>query len=234
MIGVNKWTNCLAIFLTLAVVLRFSSVHAGEISSGVSVVPSQLNAPMNEQPYFGFQPKTDQMKLADEALIASVLKAGTSREVGANRAVQVAWQSIGAGRFDEAARRLNQAWLLQPERSDIAHVFAIVVHQRFQDTNYALRLFAAAAALSKPMPTLPADHARMLLVTKRPQLAIPLLEQAIQRTPDWAVPKANLAMALFETGQRERACEALATVSGREIESVRGDMALLRAAAKCQ
>jgi thioredoxin-like negative regulator of GroEL len=233
MIFTSSLKSFFAFMLAMTVVLTCRPVSAGEISAGVSVAPSELSAPINEQPYFGFLPKTNSMKAADEAFIAGVLKTGVGREAGANRAVQVAWQAIVAGRVDEAARRLNQAWLLQPERSDIAHMFAIVAHQRFQDAPYALRLFSAAASLANPMPTLPADHARMLLVTKQPQLAIPLLELAIQRTPDWAVPKANLAMALYETGQRERACEVLTTVSGREIESVRGDMTFLRNAARC-
>jgi hypothetical protein len=42
-----------------------------------------------------------------------------------------------------------------------------------------------------------------------------------------------VAMALFETGQPERACEALARVSGQQIEDVRGDMDRLRTAAAC-
>jgi Flp pilus assembly protein TadD len=207
---------------------------AGDIAPGITVQHRTYTAPINEQPFFGFAAKSADQREGDSRFIANFAKPGSPTiQDGARRAIQLAWQAILGNDYATAAKRLNQAWLLEPRQSEITHLFAIVVQKRFEDSDYALELFATAAKLDAPAPTLPSDHARFLLILRRPADAIPLLRQGIVQTPDWAVPKANLAWALYQTGQKNAACQAVTAVSGKELESVANDMKMLASMAAC-
>lgn len=219
----------------MAAVVLAGAAGAGEISPGISIVPRPLDAPINEQPYFGFAKKTDAQKEADATFVETItVRGGRSREQGGKEVAAAGWQFIfQRGDWATAAKRFNQAWLLDPSRSDIAHGFAIITAERFNNLDYALDLFNTAQKLKGPLPSLPADHGRALLKGGRPAEAIPLLEQAVRQTPDWAVPHSNLANAYLETGQMQRACEALAKVPSTNNANVRQDMARVRERAGC-
>ena len=132
-----------------------------------------------------------------------------------------------------AAKRFNQAYLLDPQQSGIYHGFALVVATRFNDFAYADELFRLAARMKSPALPLRADHGRMLLIAGRPAEAKPLLEQAVKDIPDWAVPRMNLAWAIFQTGSRDEACRLAAQVRGEQMENVERDLTLLRQKAGC-
>ncbi len=132
-----------------------------------------------------------------------------------------------------AAKRFNQAHLLDPQHSGIYHGFAMFVAARFKDFDYADELFRVAARMKSPNPSLKADHGRVLLIAGRPSDAEPLLEQAIRDTPDWAVPRMNLAWAVLQTGDREEACRLKALVKGSGFETIQGDLAMFKEKAGC-
>lgn len=220
--------------LLLAATLISSACNAEEISQGVQIKPENLSAPINEQPYFGFLPKSAEMKAADNNFVASIQAQGYSRSQAAGQAAQRGWDAINRGDWSTASKRFNQASLLDSSQSQIAHGFAIVVAERDKATNYALELFKAAAQLQNPLPTLPADHARVLLMNGRPAEAIPLLQKAIAQTPTWEVPYSNLANAYFELGKTTEACETLKKVPANKNPNVQNDMRRVTLLAKCQ
>lgn len=206
---------------------------AEEISPGVSINPPAFDAPINELPFYGFREKTPVQLAADERFIADIRAAGSSREAGAAHFATLGWHLLKDRRPADAARRFNQAWLLDPGASDAVHGMAIMVQMRFNDLAYADQLFRAAARLRAPGRNLAADHGRILLIAGRYNEARPPLERAVAENPDWAVPKSNLAWTAFHAGDVALACKLAATAAGREFESVKGDLAALKQQARC-
>lgn len=213
--------------------LMISTAMAQVIAPGVTVELKLYGVPINEEPYFGFLPKTPAQIEADREFVEAIDRSGTGRDASADISIAQAWQAIGSGRFDIAARRLNQAWLLRPDRSEITHFFAIIVQERFNDSDRAIALFEAAARLSGPLPTLPADHASLLLAVGRPADAIPLFRQAVRESPDWAIVRFQLAVAYRQTNRLKEACETSSAVTGRDLEHVAGEVAQLRRELDC-
>lgn len=222
--------------VTFAIVAAFctSASFAEEIANGVTVKPERLALPVNEQPYFGFVSKPVEMKAADEKMISAVQAQGYTRQQAANHAAQRGWEAINKGDWSTASKRFNQASLFEPAMSQIAHGFAIIVTERDRVPNYAVELFKAAAQLKDPLPSLPADHARVLLMSGRPAEAIPLLQKAIAQTPAWAVPYSNLANAYFDMGKTAEACAALKKIPANNNPNVQNDTRRIIQLAKCQ
>jgi len=73
-----------------------------------------FQAPVNEQPFCGLREKTPQQRAADAALVATV-DAGPGRAAAVQRLLDLGLQALAAGDFGQAARRYNQAYLLQPD-----------------------------------------------------------------------------------------------------------------------
>ena len=207
--------------------------RAGEIILGINVKNPALNVPINEQPYFGFAKKSAEQIAADNAFLSGFAETGRPTRDVASEIVSNAGNALFAGQFAPAARRLNQAYLLDPSSSAIAHFFALIVAARFGNSEYALELFAAAAKLRDPLPSLPADHGFTLLAVRRPAEAIPLLERAVRQMPNQAKPKAHLAAALLMAGKVDRACEAISKVGGDGMEAVVQQLNLLKTQARC-
>jgi Tfp pilus assembly protein PilF len=205
-----------------------------EVAPGVSVSRRTYQVPANEAPFFNFAQKNEAYKAADRQFINGVLTLVPDRAKAARLSIADGDRALLQG--DDAAtaaKRFNQAHLLDPQQSGIYHGFAMVVAARFKDFDYADELFRVAARLKSPKPNLKADHGRMLLIAGRPADAKPLLEQAVQDTPDWAVPRMNLAWAALQSGNREEACRLKALVKGSDFESIQGDLAMFKQKAGC-
>jgi len=156
------------------------------VAPGVLVSRKTYPAPDNE--------KNEAQKAADRQLAEGVLQQVPDRAKAAGLALAAGHRAFMESNDPAtAAKRFNQAHLLDPQHSGIYHGFAMVVAARFKDFDYADELFRVAARMKSPNPSLKADHGRMLLIAGRPSDAKPVLEQAIRDTPDWAVPRMNLA-----------------------------------------
>jgi Flp pilus assembly protein TadD len=212
-----------------------AQVQKIEVAPGVTVTRKTYSAPSNEAPFFNFAEKTAQQMKADEDLVAGVLRQVPDRSKAAQTAIVAGWRAlIGQGDYATAAKPFNQAFLLDPKESGIYHGFAAVAASRFRDFEFADELFRIAARMNSPTETLSADHGRVLLMAGRPREAKPLLEKAVRDNPDWAVPKSNLAFAVFQTGDAVEACRLVAKVTGRDLASVERDVALLKQQANCR
>ncbi|HRE21630.1 MAG TPA: tetratricopeptide repeat protein [Rhabdaerophilum sp.] len=208
---------------------------AGDIAPGVSVKQRAFDAPINEQPYFGFAQKTDAQKAADAKFIEAItVRGGMSREQGGAEVADAGWQFIAQRKdWATAAKRFNQAWLLDPARSDIAHGFALVVSERFNNLDYAIELFEAAARLKHPLVALPVDHARVLLRGGRADEAVRLMEEAVRQKPDYIELHVGLAAVYLNTRQRQRACEVIGKAPPTNNPDIKREISRVQHDAKC-
>ncbi|NIX77812.1 tetratricopeptide repeat protein [Microvirga terricola] len=224
------------VFILLLGLTSASPVQAQmvEVAPGVSVSRKVYPVPANEAPFFNFAVKSDRMKAADDEFVSNMLKVMPDRAAAARRAINAGWSAlIGPGDTTTAVKRFNQAYLLDPRESGIYQGFAAVVADRFKDYDFADELFRVAARMNAPSTALSADHGRVMLMAGRPHDAKPLLEKAIRDDPDWAGPRSNLAWATFLMGQVEEACRLVKEVRGRNMDSVTGDLELLKQKAHC-
>jgi Tfp pilus assembly protein PilF len=200
----------------------------------VSVSRKTYRVPANEAPFFNFAEKTEAQKASDQKLVDAVLERVPDRSRAAGTAIDAGMRAfLSDNDTATAAKRFNQAYLLDPQQSGVYHGFALIAAARFNDFNYSDELFRLATRMKLPAPPLRADHGRMLLIAGRPAEAKTLLEQAVKDTPDWAVPRMNLAWAALQSGHRDDACRLITQVKGQDLESVERDLALFKQKAGC-
>lgn len=205
-----------------------------EVAKDVRLTKKAFNAPVNEQPFFGFADKTPEQRAVDEKFVTDVIAAAGSREKAFEATVQRGWSLISKGSYAEAAKRFNQAYLLSPEQSAIYHGFAVIAVARFNDQDFADELFRQARKQPAPLKALSADYGRFLLIAKRPRDALTMLEQATVDSPDFADAWSNLAFARFQTGDVKSACAAVAQADRLKPSlNVASDLKLMRQQASC-
>ena len=204
------------------------------VAPGITVSVKTYDVPVNEAPFFNFAEKNPAQKAADEKLIADVLGAGLDRAKAASAAIAAGSRAFLEQRdLSTAAKRFNQAYLLDPEQSGIYHGFAMIVADRFKDYDYSDELFGLAARMKSPALSLRADQGRMLLMAGRPQAAKAVLQLAVADTPEWAIPRMNLVWATLLTGQRDEACRLKSEVRGKDLDAVQADLVLFAQKAGC-
>ena len=220
-----------AVSLLAASPLRAETV---EVAKDVRVTKKSFAAPVNEQPFFGFAEKTPEQRALDEKFVADIVQAAGSREKAFEATMQRGWTLLSKGNLSEAAKRFNQAYLLAPGQSAVYHSFAVIAVARFNDPDYAEELFRLARSRPEPMKALNADYGRFLLVAKRPQEALTVLEQATRDTPDFADAWSNLAFARLQTGDAKAACAAVDQAGKLKLSpNVAGDLNIVRRQASC-
>jgi predicted Zn-dependent protease len=226
-------------FRTLIAILLFSSLTTAAIAECVQVGPeiclplNKYKVPINELPLYGLVQKTPEQKAADEKFIETVVKDQTREQV-VNRALDVGWDALNKKDYVIAARRFNQAFLLDKADSRIYHAFAILVTLRWKDHEYAEQLFKLAKRFPNKYPALNADYGRLLLLMSRPKEALPLLEQAVKDTPKTQEVWANLAFARLDTGDQQGACAAIAEGLKLDGEPIKRDAAIIKSKAECK
>jgi predicted Zn-dependent protease len=205
-----------------------------EVAPGVHVKKKTYPVPKNEQPFYGLAPKTPYLAAEDEKFVTGIVQSLGSRERALDETLRRGWSAFRSGDLVVASRRFNQAYLIAPEQSRVYHAFAALVETRFNDTDYADELFRIALKQPDPAETLRADYGRLLLITKRPADALPILEQAVVDAPKFGNAWSNLGFARLQTGDRSGACAAAAEAEKLvNHEIVNSDIALLKRAAQC-
>ncbi len=221
-------------FILASLVGAGRSTEMVEVAPGVFVTKKVYPVQANEQPFFGFIQKTPEIRDVDAKFTAGAISAMGNKDKAADEILARGWSALSAGDNVTAARRFNQAYLVDPGRSGVYHSFAALVHARFNDANYAEELFRIAKTRPNPMPTLNADFGRLLLIAKRGRDAQPLLEQAVKDTPEFAAAWSNLAFARYYNGDRAGACVAAIEASRQSNTSaIQADLAILKTTAKC-
>lgn len=220
----------------LAVTLAADPVFAEkvEVGDGIYVTKKSYRAPANEQPFFGFIEKNQAQQEADRRFLASIEKMGVSREYAFNKTVLRGWQAFHKGDPKGAARRFNQAWLIDPSQSAVLQGFAVLAATRFKDPDYAEELFEAGSRMDDRPPGYMADYGRFLLVQERPRDALPVLEEAVRETPSNPTAWSNLAFARLKAGRDDEACDA--AKQARRLSpppKVASDLNIIARSAKC-
>lgn len=225
----------ICITLLLAVPAQHLRAQTAEVAPGVRVTKKTFDAPIMEQPFYGFAEKAPELKAADEKFIAAVIQVAGTREKAFEETVRRGWSAFFANNIPEATRRFNQAFLLDPAQSQIYHGFAIITQVRFNDSEYADELFRVARTRTNPSRNLNADYGRFLLIVKKPREAQGVLEQAVKDDPDFGTAWSNLGVARFLNGDRTTACAAADEAAKRDNPAnVKADITILRTQAQCK
>lgn len=227
-------TKLIRIFFLLsfsAVCCPSAAAECVRVGPEICLPLNKYDVPINELPLYGLVQKTPAQKAADEKFIEAVLKTAT-REEAVNRLLDSGWGSLNKSDYVIAARRFNQAFLLEKADSRIYHSFAILVNLRWQDLEYAEGLFKLAKRFKNAYPNLNADYGRLLLVMDRPREALPLLEQGVKDAPKSADAWASLGFARFHAGDKKGACDA--RDQALKLDPVIKDAALLKDRAGCK
>jgi Flp pilus assembly protein TadD len=177
-----------------------------QVAPEICVTKKSYDAPVNEQPFYGFAAKTPAMIEADEKFALEANKIGKDKAFAAS--LLRGEEALSKNDLATAARRFNQAFLLEKSESRVYHGFALVALYRFRDLAYAEELFTIARRLPNPAPSLRGDTGRLLMLAKRPGEARPFLESGVKDTPNAPAVWADLAFARLFTGDRAGACEA--------------------------
>lgn len=206
-----------------------------EVAPGINVTKRTFPGPGNEQPFFGFIAFTAQQRAANEEFVKGALDAfGGNRQKAVDEIVTRGWSLFFEGKLDEATRRFNQAFLVEPRQSSIYHSFAAIADEKFNDKAYAEELFVIARTLPNPMTTLNADYGRFLVKIGRPREALPLLEQGVIDTPNLGMAWANLGWVRLVGGDQKGGCAALSKASQLEVSATsRAQYAALASRAQC-
>lgn len=187
---------------------QMAQAQCVQLAPDVCVTNKSYDAPVNEQPFFGFAAKTPAMTAADDKFVLDAAKLGKDKAL-----VEVllrGQEAMARNDLPTAARRFNQAFLLEKRDSRVYHGFALIAQYRFKDLAYAEELFGIAKRLPNALPSLSGEYGHLLMTLKRPAEALPLLEQAAKETPSSPVVWNDLAFARLLTRDRFGACDASA------------------------
>lgn len=219
----------------LALTVSAASAETVQVAPGIQVTKKAYSAPINEQPFFGFEKKTSEQREADDKFVKALVDATGSREKAVDEVSKRGWRALAGGRYGEAAQRFNQAFLVDPEQSVVYHGLAVVAQMRFKDPAFAEELYRIARKQPNPLKMLNADYGRVLLVDKRFKEAQPVLEQAVKDAPDFGDAWINLAWARQENGDSIAACAAAdEAMKLRPSANAKVDLAKLKTTAQCK
>jgi len=124
--------------------------------------------------------KANDQKFIDQAL---ALTQG-DKQAAAIGAVQLGWQQIGQGQPNNAIRRFNQAWLINPDLYDIYWGIGVATHIRGDETKDVTRWFEEAYKGLQDNPNFLSDRGRVLEERKLPDRARFWFSAALDIDPD--------------------------------------------------
>ena len=117
----------------------------------------------------------------DKKLVEDALKiTNGDRRAAVVTMLQRGWEQIGEGKTNDAIRSFNQAWLIEPEFSDIHWAFAIATHIRGDDLVKVMRHFDRAMRDKGNDARLSSDRGRVLEERGQPGQAQFWFERAIE------------------------------------------------------
>lgn len=183
-----------------SVCLGFGAL-AQQSPTGPSLLPPSL------QPMYGPGEKTEASKKADAAYVAKIESLGVTRVDAAKRTIGTAWTYFEHGDLDGAILRFNQAWLLDPENSEVYHGFAAVSAQRGVAPSEIESYYQTGLSKPSPTPAFYVDYARFLTLQKRFDDAIAMADTALKTTDKAANARAQISFAYFGKQDLPKACD---------------------------
>jgi tetratricopeptide (TPR) repeat protein len=183
-------------------VIAAVAVIAGLLAFQVAADP----LPLNQQPMYGGQEKTEAMGKADEEFLAKITSMGFTRESGSKKSVELGWQYFFKGDVTTAMMRFNQAWFLNAENGDAYHGFAVVTAQRGGPMQEVEKYFKMALTKPGVTPTAYVDYARLLNMQGRHDDAIAQGQNAISVAPKVRNARAQISYAYYSKKDAGQAC----------------------------
>jgi Flp pilus assembly protein TadD len=223
----------LSITLTGASIAQEAISKSVDIKAGTILQIKQygkvdaLKYPLNEQPFYGINQKTPDMLVSDANYMTSMKKAAVDNNKSLNfyaeEALKVGVEAIFKGDYATAARRINQAWLLDNNSYAAYYGMAVLVMKRDGDSDYGEYLFNFAKEMNFLNPVVYHDHAALNIALKKPEKALDILEQGAKRYgkdyPDYQVLKSRIYIS--------QAKDTLACKTAKEINQERVNKAYL-------
>ena len=90
-----------------------------------AAVARSSSAPANEVPMFAGVKKTPEQLKADSEFVELAIKEKGSRAAAAEHIVKRGWEACDQNDFATAARRFNQAWLIDQDNAKVYHGFGV-------------------------------------------------------------------------------------------------------------
>ncbi len=164
--------------------------------------------PPSEKPMYGSTTgKPRKLSEKDQAFIASIEKAGKTRQAVAKDVIAQAWEAYGRTDYKSAIRKFNQAWLLDPENGDAYHGFALISTVRDKNADEAEKFFKMA--IEKPGVSASAyvSYGRFLWIVERLDDALAQLHKALAVSPTARDARIHIARIYYKKKDFTKACE---------------------------
>jgi Tfp pilus assembly protein PilF len=176
--------------------------------------------PAGELPMYGDPARAGKLKESDVAFIASIEKAGQTRQAVAKDVLRAAWAHYQKTEYAQAMRKFNQVWLLDPENGDAYHGFAVITLVRDKLPTEADRFFRMA--LAKPGVNVNAyvDYGRFLWMGERLEESLAMLQKALGISPRAHNARSNIALVYYKNRDYAKACEfaRAANLNGDDLQ----------------
>ena len=169
-------------------------------------LPMARSYPGDDVPLYRGVDKTPDMLKADQDFIASVKQLGWSRAKGSEVSWRHGWIALQAGDYTTAARRMNQAWLLDPSNANTFDALGVIAYRRDHDAARAEELFRQSLAAREPGHCANTEWGRMLLAEERPAEAVAHLRLGTDESCRSLEARKMLIIALDAAGDKRSAC----------------------------
>jgi len=162
--------------------------------------------PPSEIPMYGTAGKK-RLSERDLAFIASIEKAGKTRQSVARELMVKAWAAYGKSDYKSAIRQFNQAWLLDPDNGDAYHGFALISTVRDKAGDDAEKYFRIALTKPGVSPNAHVSYGRFLWLVEKYDEALAQLHKALSLSATAHNARANIAMIHYKRSEWSKACE---------------------------
>lgn len=164
--------------------------------------------PPSEIPMYGSSAgKPHKLSEKDAAFIATIEKAGKTRQAVAKDVIRQAWEAYGRTDYTSAIRKFNQAWLLDPENGDAYHGFALISTVRDKNADEAEKFFRMALAKPGVSANAYVSYGRFLWIVERLDESLVQLQKAIAASPTAHDARLHIARVYYKKKDYSKACE---------------------------
>lgn len=139
--------------------------------------------PVNEQIMYGEVERTSVLMEANAVFFQRVDEAGVTREEASEQFAELGWKYLGQGDVSTAAKRFNQAWLLDPENYLAYWAFGILAWDRDNNVDLSAAMFDKAISLKRRSGIL-ADYGRVREMAGQTDKAIELFKRGLEVNPE--------------------------------------------------
>ncbi len=169
---------------------------------------AQAQLPPSEIPMYGSTAaKPRKLSARDQEFIASLEKAGRTRQDAAKEVLAKAWDAYGKKDYRAAIKQFNQAWLLDPESGNPYHGFALISTVRDKNADEAEKFFKMAIGKPGVSANAYVSYGRFLYLVDRHDEALTQLNKAISVSPKVRNARLHMALIYRKKGNTIQACD---------------------------